>query len=748
MLANLFDVGSGYIRKAIISLWLIYVMVACAEANTGSSYETSVAETIYAGQTKEAALPTAKPTRTPTLIPTIATTPTPVLDGLPTSPKIPISSANVNGLALLGILEPKWPDVFMGPTAVKYSPETGVFAIGTLHGVYLLDGENFQPLLHHEIGGEVTSLAFSPDGQVLAIGSFGKIVLFDILTEGSFATLQLTELWWAPVTDIIFSRDGKTLLIGAEDQVQYWDMESRMAINKFKFPSQQNDVIVQQVFYSPHDELEFVRLCEGYQYHGNYQNCSLWIRKSDPASTYQKISPRRIAFSLDDSLMLLTGIFGTMVLDISELTDEEIYGKLTNSLSPSDGFVLSNSRNSSNNAVSSDGKMAALAVDDLITVYKSSDWKQEIEFNLDAEPYELVFTPDGKKLIAWRSCLGYTCKEYYRNVKNYIKILDIETGISKDLIEITGPYTEVVFSPDGKYLVARDGFNRIQVINTETGKTLYVIHDKCEECQTSFDLEIPLNLSIENYQSQSIGFSPDSRILAISFAESQDRKGYVQLYSVENGEPFLELQDNDCRPAGRLQFSPDGTILATAYRNKVCLWLIPEGSLFYTLTTREEMVFYISALAFSSDGTKLAAGNSSGEEWLWQTDTWDLSWSFPVHEGYDSLISDLVFISGDQILVSAGLDETVRIRKTSDGSAIRLFTTDNIPLNLRFSPDETIYIYGGSIPSTSSVILDFNTMGCLRVIGNSNVISADFSSDGSWLVTTHNDGNLYFWGIP
>lgn len=65
--------------------------------------------------------------------------------------------------------------------------------------------------------GEVTALAFSPDGEVLATGSAAGVVQLWEVQDGSL--LASLEGHVAPVRDLAFSPDGASLVSGGEDSV-------------------------------------------------------------------------------------------------------------------------------------------------------------------------------------------------------------------------------------------------------------------------------------------------------------------------------------------------------------------------------------------------------------------------------------------------------------------------------------------------------------------------------------------------
>ena len=79
----------------------------------------------------------------------------------------------------------------------------------------------------------VVSVAFSPDGKILASGSWDKsIKLWDVATGKNTATLKGHTGW---VNSVAFSPDGKTLASGGfDDNIQLWDVASGKNIATLK----------------------------------------------------------------------------------------------------------------------------------------------------------------------------------------------------------------------------------------------------------------------------------------------------------------------------------------------------------------------------------------------------------------------------------------------------------------------------------------------------------------------------------
>jgi WD40 repeat protein len=75
--------------------------------------------------------------------------------------------------------------------------------------------------------GAVWSLAFSPDGKTLAIGTHDETVLWDLAARANVASLENT----CAALSVAFTADGKTLAVGTViGGIQLWDMTTKKKI--------------------------------------------------------------------------------------------------------------------------------------------------------------------------------------------------------------------------------------------------------------------------------------------------------------------------------------------------------------------------------------------------------------------------------------------------------------------------------------------------------------------------------------
>lgn len=114
----------------------------------------------------------------------------------------------------------------------------------------------------------------------------------------------------------------------------------------------------------------------------------------------------------------------------------------------------------------------------------------------------------------------------------------------------------------------------------------------------------------------------------------------------------LHTLHQDISPVESVAFSPDGTFLAaTSQDGTVRLWQTAD----WRLGPAKRIAFprdsrYSCDLAFSPDGSLIAVGSPNGTVWIWRADDGKL---VQVLKGHSAKICDLAFSLNGNILASA-----------------------------------------------------------------------------------------------
>ena len=219
-------------------------------------------------------------------------------------------------------------------SSLSFSPDGTLLAIGTKgeNAVSLWDVATRQQVatpLQSESW--VPSLPFSPDGTLLAIVSErNRVRLWDVATRQQVATLQTR---W--VSSLSFSPDGTLLAIGTEGEnaVSLWDVATRQQVATLQVGSREG--YVSSLSFSPDGTLAIGEEAEN-------AAVSLWdVATRQQVATFQARWVSSLSFSPDGTLLATAGERNQLwdVASRQEVTLE--LGRYSNSLSFSpDGTLL------------------------------------------------------------------------------------------------------------------------------------------------------------------------------------------------------------------------------------------------------------------------------------------------------------------------------------------------------------------------------------------------------------------------
>ncbi|MDE0637896.1 MAG: WD40 repeat domain-containing protein [Candidatus Poribacteria bacterium] len=255
------------------------------------------------------------------------------------------------------------------------------------------------------------------------------------------------------------------------------------------------------------------------------------------------------------------------------------------------------------------------------------------------------------------------------------------------------------FSPDGKMFVTLSKDKGFQLWNTRTGNLI-----------SSFTISPPEFSSPSNSEIIGSGdFSPDGKTLA--FVPS-GKDAEIQLWDMNTGKIKSTLTEH---PIVEIRYVADKTFLST--NNRGTVFKIREKNTgqvqldvtetWEKLTTHVDTItkLNVTAGAISLIGPTLAIGNKDGSLWLWDGSTNQLG---ALSTEHTDEISVIAFTKDGKSLASSSKDNSIRLWDIQTRKVLIPLTEHKASANsLVFSPDGTML--AGAIPAGTIWLWELNT---------------------------------------
>ena len=635
--------------------------------------------------------------------------------------------------------------------------------------------------------GRVHSLAFSPDGKILAFAKGNRIIIWDVERETEIRTLTGHDY---AVVSLAFNQDGTLLASGSLGEVvKLWDVDNG---SEFSTLSRNSDFVQRfDIAFSP-DGLILATVGD--------EKITLWDVNNGTASFVFDGPPwfaDGIAFSPDGTILASGNVGGIELWTMSNLGQSTRLGYADDSYFNDDPDNLS----FSDVAFSPDGsRIASASSDGTVRTWDIATGNRINVLSGHANAVSsIAFSPDGRILVS-------------ASDDRAIKLWDVNSGTELATLNgHTDAVIDIAFSPDGSWIASASTDGTVKIWNVNgiarvvhpSGDPIYLgdisfsangailaVSDCLAEESNEYCMAGTIKLWDANTLTERIilhtsaffehlAFSPDDNLLASAGCVSQRASrvdqseecsgSKIKLWRISTSEEFDILGHFD--QVNDLAFSPDGNLLASAscaqrdyeelcILGEIKLWDTHNNTELVTLTLHASEV---SGLAFSPDGKTLASvGCSIGENQEYfgtlryycesEIKIWDIQAgnelnSLTDQDNLDFLFQHLVF-SPDGFTVAAAELNVIKLWDIRDGTQYAAFLghTDDIR-GIQFSPD------GRMLVSTSKEgiikLWDLNSRTEVTTLtGHPDWVNdLAFSPDGSMLASTGLDGTLRIWNV-
>lgn len=573
--------------------------------------------------------------------------------------------------------------------ALGYTPGDSQLIASVLGNEFPSASESFAPRFSYLFDGPVKTLAFSPDGSSIAVGSQDKSLRLIDSTSGDM-------LWRVEfdgeINTLAFSPDGSSVAAGSNDTSMRL-FESKSGRLRWRVP--RFDSGLSKLLGDPDKDDWILTLAfspDGSFIAAGSRGASLrlfeaasgklrWATKYDSPVLNLAFAPNSssiAASSMDKSLRIFDSNSGTL------LWRNEFDGEIHALAFSPDG-----------SSIAAGPKGNSLSLFDLFSGKLLWSAESDGEINI------LSFSPDGSSIAAGSG-------NVFGVVGRSLSVFASDSGKLLWRNESSKPIDTIAFSPDGSSLVAGALGDSLRLFDSTSGNLLW-----------RSDLD----------SVNTLAFSPDGSSIA---AGSYDNS--LRLFAT-NPDKNIWRMDVDS-PVYNLAFSPVGTSIAAVSGNTeigkhgdntLNLYESSSGSLLW----RTEIENIVNALAFSPDGTFIASGsgdsvNSSDSELsFFEASSGKLLWRVK----FDSEVNILVFSPDGSSIATCSDDNYLRLFDAPSGKLLwRLRFGANLK-TIAFSPDGSS-IATGTEDNFMRVLTASAGKQLWRVKFNSFVSTLAFSPDG------------------
>ena len=231
-----------------------------------------------------------------------------------------------------------------------------------------------------------------------------------------------------------------------------------------------------------------------------------------------------------------------------------------------------------------------------------------------------------------------------------------------------------------------------------------------------------------------LAFSPNGRLLA-----GAHQSGTVVIWDMKSGQTMRELRGHHGF-LSTVRFSPDGRMVAAGggHSSEIRIWDVDSGEETMSLSGHSG---WVQCLAYFPDGKTLASASQDRTITLWRTADGDLQNTL---EGHSGAVIYLAISPDAKTLASGSTDRSIKIWNAEDGRLLDTLTGhEDTIASLAFSPDGKL-LASGSYDHTVKL---WRNRSLVRTLTEhtETVYSVAFSPDGATLISGSRDQTVRLW---